>query len=723
MKRKLIMAVIIALMLGTVATMADDKEKYQQLAEQVRTEVWSKELPAFSQRSCPEHLKHHSAVVLAAYSELSIDQHRKADAMQLIFGWQLANMVTANNYLRQLVAINDEAARKNYSEFDFATTQKGWNYGWREKRQTVVGVRVIKPSGEVREVSTDDYVSVNEGRRDRQQRQKLAVPDLQVGDLIDFFVYTIEDLQERNVAPYEFAFMSDIPMLSYQVHCVIDHDMCTQYRTLNGAPDFRSTTDEQQNVVLDVEVSNMEQTEPRMWYNSAEQTPRILLYITGKKLKGQWAPPSTRQKGLQANPPFSAIVDDDVESRKGVRTSGLLSSGFTGKDRKTWQQFCRDVASMELTAEERVARLYTGLYYLLRFSNSGQMDAGTYCSLLKEALQQQGITALDLYTTSSQMEPIDQLISYRNTTWGLYVGNIDRVLLPPSNNDMPPFAIVSDYQGRTAILENGDGTIITLPKSTQEENRSHFTLHATIDDTRLSISRQAVMEGAERERLSLNLYTPVQLMEDAFGYLGIERHLADLLGKKYADELDEITRQMSEKQKELFTMEACSYHQTEATLLDDYGVDNIGFRQDSAALVYHTSYTVDGLVKRAGPNIVLSIGQLIPSQLKMEGADRERTADIHYGLPANESVYDVTIALPQGYVADSTSLASLNTEVNNSCGAFSAHATTNGSELKLTAVKSYHHTQEPAEKWSEILQFIDAASAFTAAQVVLRRAE
>ena len=321
------------------------------------------------------------------------------------------------------------------------------------------------------------------------------------------------------------------------------------------------------------------------------------------------------------------------------------------------------------------------------------------------------------------MEPIDQLISYRNTTWGLYVGSIDRVLLPPCYNDMAPFAIAAGFQGRAAILENGDGTIITLPKSTQEENRSRFTLQATIDGTRLSISRRACMEGAERERLSQNLYTTTQVMDDAFGYLGIERSLTDLLGKKYADDLDEINRQMDERQKELFTMEASSYHQTEATLLDDYGVDNIGFRQDSAALVYHTSYTVDGLVKRAGPNIVLSIGQLIPSQLKMEGADRERTADIHYGLPANESVYDVTIALPQGYVADSTSLASLNTEVNNSCGAFSAHATTNGSELKLTAVKSYHHTQEPAEKWSEILQFIDAASAFTAAQVVLRRAE
>ena len=58
MKRKYIMAVIIALMLGTVATMADDKEKYQQLAEQVRTEVWSKELPAFSQR---ERIGHRSS--------------------------------------------------------------------------------------------------------------------------------------------------------------------------------------------------------------------------------------------------------------------------------------------------------------------------------------------------------------------------------------------------------------------------------------------------------------------------------------------------------------------------------------------------------------------------------------------------------------------------------------------------------------------------------------
>ena len=725
MKRiHLFFALAAALMVSAMATKADDRDDYEKLAAQVRAEVWGKDLPAFSQRSCPEHLKQHSSVVLAVYSELSVGQKHKVDALMLLLAWQVPNQVTATGYVRQLVAINDEHARQEYSEFDFATVQKGGDYGWRQKNQTVLGVRIIKPDGQVREVSTADYVAVNEGRRDRRQRQKLAVPDLQVGDLIDLFRYDIEDLQERNVEPYEFVFLNDVPVLSYQVHCVIDRKMAAQYRSLNGAPAFQESTDEQQNVVLDAKIDNQELTTPKLWYNAVEQSPRIRLYITGMKLKGQWAPPSTRKPGLQANPPFSTIVDDAVASRKRVKTSGLMSTGLQGKDRKAWQQFCSDVAAMQLTEEERVARLYTGLCYLMAFSPSGQPDAGTFCSMLKKALQQQGISATDLYTTNSREEPIDQLISCRNATWGLYVGSIDRVLLPSgSRHDYPPFTLPSYYQGRTAILENGDGLIITLPKSKAEDNQSRMTLHTTIDDTRLNIRRRVVMTGTERERLALDLYAPNQLLADAYGYLGIDRTFADLMGKRHAGELDEIVSQLQEKVKERFIMEASSFHQTEARLLDDYGVDNIGFRQDSAALVYHTSYSVDGLVKRAGPNIILAVGQLLPTQLKIEGADRERTADIHYGMPANESVIDIAVDLPQGYVADSTSLAALTTAVSNSCGTFSVRATTNGSELKLTAVKRYHHAQEPAEKWPELLQFIDAASAFTAAQVVLRRAE
>ena len=47
-------------------------------------------------------------------------------------------------------------------------------------------------------------------------------------------------------------------MLSYTVHCEIDDKLTTQYRTLNGAPDFKQSKDENGNILLDVAVKDIE---------------------------------------------------------------------------------------------------------------------------------------------------------------------------------------------------------------------------------------------------------------------------------------------------------------------------------------------------------------------------------------------------------------------------------------------------------------------------------
>ena len=74
-------------------------------------------------------------------------------------------------------------------------------------------------------------------------------------------------------------------MLSYTVHCEIDDKLTTQYRTLNGAPDFKQSTNEEGNILLDVAMKDIEQTEPDLWYNSMQQTPTTLLYITNSQMK------------------------------------------------------------------------------------------------------------------------------------------------------------------------------------------------------------------------------------------------------------------------------------------------------------------------------------------------------------------------------------------------------------------------------------------------------
>ena len=88
-----------------------------------------------------------------------------------------------------LVQINDKAALKEFSEFDYKAEirKKDWRYD--ENYQQVLGVRIIKPDGTVNEISTDEYMTATEGKKDQEQLQKLAVPGLEIGDKIDIFFF------------------------------------------------------------------------------------------------------------------------------------------------------------------------------------------------------------------------------------------------------------------------------------------------------------------------------------------------------------------------------------------------------------------------------------------------------------------------------------------------------------------------------------------------------
>ena len=100
--------------------------------------------------------------------------------------------------------------------------------------------------------------------------------------------------------------------------------LTTQYRTLNGAPDFKQSTNEEGNILLDVAMKDIEQTEPDLWYNSMQQTPTTLLYITNSQMKKYtYIPKSTKKKGLQPNPDAASIQEDDWEFiKQAIRYNG-----------------------------------------------------------------------------------------------------------------------------------------------------------------------------------------------------------------------------------------------------------------------------------------------------------------------------------------------------------------------------------------------------------------
>lgn len=97
-----------------------------------------------------------------------------------------------------------------------------------------------------------------------------------------------------------------------------------------------------------------------------------------------------------------------------------------------------------------------------------------------------------------------------------------------------------------------------------------------------------------------------------------------------------------------------------------------------------------------------------------------RREDIYSGMPLCYR-WDITVRLPQGSQVSPEGLEKLNVNVENACGAFTARATAEDGALRIYAEKRIAHKLEPAENWEKLLEVLDAAAAYEALSIVIKK--
>ena len=553
---------VLALLFITPNANADDKEKYKLFAEETRKEVWALELPEFTNTAVPEKYKDESAVILAAHSRLEVTKKTRFNVGAFLGGFHYIDReVNCRDLYRMLVQINDKAALKEFSEFDYKAEirKKEWRYD--ENYQQVLGVRIIKPDGTVNEVSTDEYMTATEGRKDREQRQKLAVPGLEIGDKIDIFFFNYTSLENHNLDPFIFRFRQSHPMLSYTVHCEIDDKLTTQYRTLNGAPDFKQSKDEDGNILLDAEMKDIEQTEPGLWYNPMQQTPMTLMYITNSKMKKYtYIPESTTKKGLQANPDAAAMQEDDWDFMKQAKKY----TGYGGlSNTKKGIRLLRNVKKIkkkDWTDEKKADFIYNYYHFALMTDLKSNCNNELFIIYFQGLLNWVDVPNLLGMTTHENKEPLDKLTNYRNTTWFLALPESKKYYLPPSGY-LIPHEIPVRYQGRQAILEpdkekakklktKAERERLNLPAGTADDNCNITAIQADLDNTLLTVNRNEYRTGTQKEYMQ-EMLVKMEDVDAAYRrLLSIDKEFAEEVGKKYADDLQEAFRKGCEQEKE-----------------------------------------------------------------------------------------------------------------------------------------------------------------------------
>lgn len=704
---------ILLVQLLTLSVNADEKADYLKLAQKVRQEVWSSTPADFQKRTVPDRYKNASAVILSYYRELSTDYYRKATA-DLVLNLRLTRQIDCTDMERMLIQINDKKALKDYSEFTFKTKSRKWTWGYHHKTQTVLGIRVIKKNGNVQEVSLDDYVDVKEGKNDKDLSQKIAVPGLEVGDCIDVFSLDQIDTQEQQLDPFYFVLRQDEPVLYTKVHCVLDQSLATVYRTMNGAPDFTQTTDKDKNAVLDMVMDKPVDAESSIWYNSLEQSPFIEMYITPTKAKVAVVEKAMRQKGVRGNPDVTPILQDDWKLLKSyVSKGGYSPAGLPS----TYKSVFKSAKKEGMSAEEKADRIYSFEYVS---GGASQRVFNTVANYLRKL----GVEIEMGITTPFGALPVDKLINYNSTSWFFRLKGTD-VYYFPGTYPKVASEIPYIYQGRKAYMQDSEEQI-TIPVSQAEANKSVNDMVVKLDGTKLDISRKVTYSG-EQKMYGQSLVSPDNTL---FGSSQLEAYWRYLkyddkdpyscYTKKESAELKGAFNEYRKNAIDPFKAEISSYHDGDPVQVGGYGVDCVGIRRDSSNFVYHVDYVMDGMVKRAGNNYLLSVGKLIGSSLKLEGKDRERIDDVWRKM-AFVDEWNIEIPLPQGYKVSAEALKKIETSVANECGEFTVKATAGNESVKVYVRKCFAHRVEPVSNWSKLLALVDACSAFTDKQMVIAK--
>ena len=703
--------------------MAFDEEDYRAYAASMREQVWKKTaLPEVDNHRCPPSMKKESAVILASYDEVTIDQRKRLRGNAFNLTLYNVRQLTYNHIKRRMVAINDKQALERFSQFDYQAFKKDHTYGIGDDVSCMaLGVRVIKPDGTVKEVSTDEFVQNAEGKKGQVKREKLTVPGLQVGDVIDYFMAGMLQVREENIPPLSISYINNYPTLSFRVHIVADKDLTTQYRTLNGAPDFKSSTDEDGNVVLDAKIDNITKTEPDLWYNPIRQTPTAIVSVTSKKIKSEWVPASVKDKGLQANPDAATILKDSWDYWNVINTAHnvMYAKQDLGKQ-------CRKLTSLT-TDRQKADFLYLGSMQNHMAVSDFDDDYNSeefFIEELARMFRQVKIPFSRIITTSVADEPIDQLISYRHTHWLLKVGDRYYAFNP---GPMGPDYIPSYLQGKKAMImadcKNFDKEAqpMTLPEYPVTDNTDSITVNVAWDGTSAKINRKERLRGAAKENSSFYLPTTQQLTNAYADHMAYAMYrYGDKWGKKDKQSLPEVIQKQKETQKQNFNNEVKNYLGEDPQSVDSFAIGSLGLTDARSPFCYSVSYTQNGLMKKAGPNLILSVGKLIGDQMKVEGRDRERSVDAWRSSSLGMH-WDITVNLPEGYKVSKESLATLNTSIDNAVAGFSTKATTQDGKLRLVVDKAYKSRITPTANWAQLLKVLDMAYDFTQKQIVVKK--
>ena len=684
---------------------------------------WGDDNQGMQLKEVPEKWKNEPAVVLYKQDEKEFKDNGNGN-------------FRLSSCFRNRVIIQNGAALTNFSELHFTARENGGYYD----RKTYVGLKIFKADGRVRTVNVKNEWVV-EG-----EQAKLAVPNLEIGDIIDYWYFTAFNLPYKLVLELEkapevlsgtpffdhFYFPSDYPVMGGQFRLLVDDNNKIYFKTLNGNTkvDRKRVQDITQFTVSFGSYSGRKNV---IWHNTHLKDDAVKYFII--PIKG-YQKQFIKEKGKIEI--LDRLSDSEIKE--------IFYSNLVDEASGVGQKYSATIKKLKSIGNENPTdyEFFENFFYYLRwdylndkrlyntYHNNDQQKVSPayFLSNITWAADKRDVP-VELYITTPNHYSRIEDVFHRNELFPILKLKIgDGVFFfNPQHKSLFNYMPIS-LEGTNAykLTSSGDKlksvslSEFQLPVSSWKENNMKTSLQITFDEAErklLNVKGKITANGYSsssyvNEFVGLydyilddgnyydkNDFGDLQIEKDEKVKQGVEKYLSEQEQIKEDYLKDEFSSSFNEDIEEL-----------ELKLLSD------GASHGDEDLEFSFEFQLPGHVKKVGSNYLVNLGKLIGDQVTIEEDQIRRDVEIHMNYARN-FINDIEIELPQGYSASGLDKFIINVE--NETGAFISTLEQEGGTLRFTTQKVYKHKTEPKENWPALLEILDAANEFYIQKILLKK--
>jgi hypothetical protein len=730
-----------------VAGQNKQERKYKERAAEVDAEVFNSTDPLFKDNAAPAAYIQSSGVIIAKKVDLFADLKSKVK-FSLFYGVDKTNTIRYTLTIREKIKIQDKNALNEYAEFSFSKIRRQSSF-FKRSAYSFVGINLIKPDGTVKKIAVDEE-AVNAPGEDEKEKYKLAIPGLQVGDIIDMYSRVEKESSSDNpIEPLDIVVGGSYPIVNYSFTTKIRNSFAIIYSIDNTTQQLEESRDDDF-IYLKMSMQNVNKKTDDLWVHERRELPVFKINIfpgavadrTGDR---SYAPAKGRV--------LEGLPKDWIDKRFSTMLSGSVNSYRVTDERTRWlKDNIKRLKKERGWKEVETDSLIQYIYYFGRFSflydymSESKIDVGLERNFARTnyAFYDYLVDALNYYQVDYDLVfTVPRSNGTINTATDL--GEFDLIIRAKGKQDyylMPPgiFTIAnsfpSDYEGQDAyVFKNtsikrtgGVSAVEKLPFTRPSFNFLEENLEISVNPSnqqQININRIRTLRGnaAYQSQVMLSLFEEyVDKERRQVGEKTFAEEIVARVGKKRSGQLlmeyDQAFDAARKKRLEYAKEELESTFDNKTVTLDSLQVVQTGNRHTSPDFVFKERFSMTGLVKKAGNNYIVSIGELLVGQVQVKADQRTRTNNIHMPY-ARHYRYKISFTLPEGFTAEG--VENLNKEVSNETGSFASKATLQNDKLVIEINKIYNKYYEPAANWDKMLAFLDAAYNFSQEKILLKK--